>query len=183
MADDFCFEDYIKNSPKSSACPPGSARTRRYKSSKSNSTSTASTVHMKRRAASCSTFGDSRSNERLGNFHLRRGRGDHCNRPGRLGGRTSDQQVQFLADVNQHGGLTTSQVFTVKDGSGMTLGDAVCIAMALSPSSLKTGQQNGAGWGTRHPGERESDRTKGVSGRARSPKPWPPPKPRRQTSP
>jgi hypothetical protein len=39
---------------------------------------------------------------------------------------TSDQQVQFMADVNQHGGLTTSQVFTVKDGSGMTLGDAVC---------------------------------------------------------
>jgi hypothetical protein len=28
---------------------------------------------------------------------------------------TSDQQVQFMADVNQHGGLTTSQVFTVKD--------------------------------------------------------------------
>jgi hypothetical protein len=39
---------------------------------------------------------------------------------------TSDQQIKFMADVNQHGGLTTSQVFTVKDGNGTTLGDAVC---------------------------------------------------------
>jgi hypothetical protein len=41
-------------------------------------------------------------------------------------GATTDQQVQFMADVDQHGGLTTSQVFTVQDGKGTTLGDAVC---------------------------------------------------------
>jgi len=39
---------------------------------------------------------------------------------------TSDQQIHYMADVDQHGGLTTSQVFTVKDGNGTTLGDAVC---------------------------------------------------------
>jgi hypothetical protein len=37
----------------------------------------------------------------------------------------SDQQIHYMADVDQHGGLTTSQVFTVKDGNGTTLGDAV----------------------------------------------------------
>ncbi len=41
-------------------------------------------------------------------------------------GATTDQQVQFMADVDQHGGLTTSQVFTVQDGKGTTLGNAVC---------------------------------------------------------
>jgi hypothetical protein len=39
---------------------------------------------------------------------------------------TTDQQNRFMADANSHGGLTTSQVFTVQNGQGTTLGDAVC---------------------------------------------------------
>jgi hypothetical protein len=39
---------------------------------------------------------------------------------------TTDQQNRFMADTEQHGGLTTDQVFTVQNGQGTTLGDAVC---------------------------------------------------------
>jgi hypothetical protein len=39
---------------------------------------------------------------------------------------TTDQQNRFMADADSHGGLTTSQVFTVQNGQGTTLGDAVC---------------------------------------------------------